>query len=469
MKTRRTQRSSVIFFYFFGVCAVVFALTLVWTVVRTLNIKWTLNEGASLDSILSDKVASSLLLIAPNPRDENSRREVLLSRLNGSTSVLFQRRPLVIWSMDYHIGPIQDVKSLLEPLGVHFIDKSLSNNCWRTKTCAKNLRSFQADFGIDPPPEMVKTFQLTYSEDPEMLSVDAFLCFHPAAMCELFMPFNRSMIVVATTRYELGRHSPEQWRKWNDNLLKIHRNPRNVVASNNEYDAKYIEYFTGLRPIVLPSICTYVSAWQYSPTHNNFLLAPIHQKNFSRTFLRDFEDLCQCNHVLRPLREVYAEYSFSDLVKHKGIVHVPYQVSTMSVFEQYAMAIPIIVPSIELLADWHLNHQVIRERTWAGVNEQVPNNSTLAAHESQRHVPDPNCDTDLNAIKYWLRFSDFYTLPHVVQFDSIEDLIRKLSNVDFGEISRKMKEYSVEAKTLVGRQWRTLLTKVALSSQNKPI
>ena len=47
-------------------------------------------------------------------------------------------------------------------------------------------------------------FRLTHPFDPSLpkvLAVDAFLCLHAIAMCELYMPFNRSLIAVASTRY----------------------------------------------------------------------------------------------------------------------------------------------------------------------------------------------------------------------------------------------------------------------------
>jgi hypothetical protein len=34
-----------------------------------------------------------------------------------------------------------------------------------------------------------------------MDSVDAMLCTHATSMCELFMPFNKSLIAIASTRY----------------------------------------------------------------------------------------------------------------------------------------------------------------------------------------------------------------------------------------------------------------------------
>ena len=142
----------------------------------------------------------------------------------GEMSVLFRDRPLVIWSSDYHISPIADLKHLLEPIGVRFIDKSFSKACAFTSTCAGRgtLHVINRATAMDLADRtLIERFYAAYRDDAEMKTVDAFVCFHPASMCELFAPFNKSILVVATTRYELGRFNPERWQRWNDNLARI--------------------------------------------------------------------------------------------------------------------------------------------------------------------------------------------------------------------------------------------------------
>ena len=50
---------------------------------------------------------------------------------NDTVRSVIRRRP-VFWSQDYHVTPIMDVKSLLAPIGVRVIDKSLSYDCARS-------------------------------------------------------------------------------------------------------------------------------------------------------------------------------------------------------------------------------------------------------------------------------------------------------------------------------------------------
>jgi len=124
------------------------------------------------------------------------------------------------------ISPIRDIKHQLASFNVTFIDKSLSSHCKLTKTCARNLKVLNRTNGIAPSIEDKKQFYEVYKNDSEINQANVFICFHPAGMCELYIPFNRTIIIIASTRYELGRHHKEQWENLNKNLQIIASNPR---------------------------------------------------------------------------------------------------------------------------------------------------------------------------------------------------------------------------------------------------
>lgn len=150
---------------------------------------------------------------------------------------------LILWSSDFHISPVADIKNVLSKFGVRIIDKSLSGHCHLSNTCERDLRVINKQNGIklgSCPNDLIRSFYDAYIRDTEMLSSNAILCTHAASMCELFMPFNKSLIVVASTRYEIGRHEPERWERWNSNLEKIARGQFNIVAANNRYDQVFI-------------------------------------------------------------------------------------------------------------------------------------------------------------------------------------------------------------------------------------
>ena len=72
-------------------------------------------------------------------------------------------------------------------------------------TCAKGLRVINSDNGMQLGADLIAQFHAAYKDDPVMGGVGAFLCSLPVAMCQAFVPFNRSIIVIATIRYEQGR------------------------------------------------------------------------------------------------------------------------------------------------------------------------------------------------------------------------------------------------------------------------
>lgn len=186
---------------------------------------------------------------------------------------------LVLWSSDFHISPVADVKNMLSELGVKVIDKSLSGHCHLSHTCAKDLRVLNRDNGINLSPcanQLRKKFYEEYRLDPELQQADAFLCQHATGLCEVFMAFGKPLIVIASTRYEIGRHSKAAWHRWNQNLELIATKAYNVIAANNLYDLEYLRYFTGIseeKTLLLPNYCDYVHA-SYNPSRSEILLAP---------------------------------------------------------------------------------------------------------------------------------------------------------------------------------------------------
>ncbi|CAH1779013.1 unnamed protein product [Owenia fusiformis] len=374
-------------------------------------------------------------------------------------------RPIVLWSNDFHISPINDLKSFLGAMRATFIDKSLSGHCHLTKTCATDLKVLNKGNGINlDRPAIYTEFYEAYKDDPEMEKVDAFVCFHPSSMCEIFMPFNKSIIVIPSTRFEMGRHTKDRWNAWNLNLKRISEQPQNTVGANNQYDLEYVRYFTGITPTLLPSYCGYVDS-EYNPTRPGYLLSPVHKAGFEKIFLDEFNKAKEVSNVsLTPLRKLYSHYEYSDLASHQGIVYVPYQVSVMSLFEQYRMNIPLFFPSLDLLSSWQLTYNVLNERTWSSVFGTIPDKSIMPGVLD--NVPDPNNDKDLEAIKYWLKYSDFYQWPHIVYFDSYKDLIKKLETTDLRKVSDGMREYNKKVKTDLIQRWQTILEKVRTFSHH---
>jgi len=329
-------------------------------------------------------------------------------------------------------------------------------------------------FFLDPA--LIPKFYEAYKNDSLMQSVDAILCYDPPAICQLFEPFNKSLIVIASNRYYITREPHDRWKTWNKNLLAYASDPRNVIGANNRYDVEVIRYFTGLEVEWIPSFAGYTRA-TYKPSSSGFLLANRRaDEGFQTLFLRQFRDACKSINTslstpeLIRIKDRYPRYEFSDLAAHRGIVHLPYQVSTMSILEHYRMNIPLFFPSKELLLKWNIEHWVLLERTLPpGIRN--PRSHSFSPHPSQRHIPCPNDNHNVEAMKYWLQFADYYTLPHITYFNSTPHLaviLQQISTHDLNAISWQMKNFNDKLKKEVLMKWTRILQTVAKFSPNRP-
>ena len=116
------------------------------------------------------------------------------------SDVIFKTKPLVLWVMDQHVTPVKDIKNLLPPLGVKIIDKNLDHFRCKHDECLPGPRIINARNVDALNVGIMRSFYEAYKDDPEMRSVDAFVCFHMASVCEVYIPFNKSIIIISTHR-----------------------------------------------------------------------------------------------------------------------------------------------------------------------------------------------------------------------------------------------------------------------------
>ena len=76
-------------------------------------------------------------------RSEDRRKDFTSSFVHYNASILQGQGKLLLWSSDFHISPIADIKDLLQN-EVHIIDKSLSGHCHCKKaSCFVYLRIYR--------------------------------------------------------------------------------------------------------------------------------------------------------------------------------------------------------------------------------------------------------------------------------------------------------------------------------------
>jgi hypothetical protein len=146
----------------------------------------------------------------------------------------------------------------------------------------------------------------------------------------------------------------------------------------------------------------------------------------------------------------------------KGVVHLPYQLSYMSIFEQYMANVPQIFPGKKFLADmffvgkWKVLGQVSNYQLSAKKPNKtvIPINGTL----------DPNDWKSREVVeKLWLENADYYDkewMKNILYFNSIDDLKMICRLTDFEEVSERMRIENIDRKIRVYKLWREVLATI---------
>jgi hypothetical protein len=238
----------------------------------------------------------------------------------------------------------------------------------------------------------------------------------------------------------------------------------------------------------LPSLAGYISD-RYNPTKQEILIAPARGLNvevykqfryYHNSYLSqkssyfNHSDSKMMKQFVK-IRDLYPQFKYSELASHPAIVILPYQVSFMSFFEYYRMGIPMYIPSIHLLTEWHMKYNILNEKSWNSVfgNSKL-DKSTISKHHhsTSRMKYDPNNELSKEALLEWLPLSDFYTFPNITTFDSWNQLFHVTTSVTLSEyqmISKAMLSYLQALETEILNKWEKIVTTVTLHSKRNEI
>lgn len=289
------------------------------------------------------------------------------------------------FNLDCHVSVIADIKNIFEDLG-HTVDQwSLSGHRWlfnlpECKSPVININNWR---NIDE--KMVDEFYLCHKKELEQY--DAFICTHHICFLKLFEKFNKPIIVIASTRYEYPFTNDVARLNWLEDSL---RNNKNIIKiANNQFDQKYCEHFLGNKWEWIPSLCNYTGS-QYKKNIDKFVVFskfPIKIPNLK------YIHQSQLGH-----------YTWQDLYSYSGIIHFPYNVSTMSLFEQSTAGVPIFLPSMQYSIEL--------------IKNKIPLFSEIVfANQFKDRQKDNFTNTS------WLKYSDFYNgTMQVNQFNSMNEI-----------------------------------------------
>jgi hypothetical protein len=356
-----------------------------------------------------------------------------------------------LFNLDLHISVIADIKDILEPLGHTVVSWCISNHTFVFGRRPDPVEIVRQDTWEGLDSTMCDAFYQRYKA--ELGGFDAYIVTHTPSFALLYEKFDKPIIVVASTRYEAPfSRNPKMWASFNTWLQKSIDEGRVIPIANNRYDAAYAEYFTGRVWKVIPSLCAY-TGMVYQPVRPHFLYA----SQFSALPLSLRIPFLT---PLRPKDRVLPRgYKWQDLANYKGVVHIPYNASQMSIFEQYTANVPLFFPGQRLLLELHAGYHsrgVLSQLSWNEVLG-LPPGSSLPGCDAR----DPNRYNDTAALSPWIALADYYDpefMPHLVYFDSFADLRRVLRETDLEAISARMRQFNARRKELIVARWAEALS-----------
>jgi hypothetical protein len=348
------------------------------------------------------------------------------------------------FNIDLHISIIADMQKIFTDLGHEVVDWSLSDHTWvfnKSKASVPML-----DMGRWMNLSAYQYSDEFYQKYHEVLGdYDAFIVTYPPPFALLYKNFEKPIIINNPIRYEhpfsFRKHD---WEYFNDFLKDGVDSGKIILVANNLYDKKYMEDFIEREVAHIPSICDYYGEY-YQPEQDNFLYYSKGKMN----------EINSSNIAYK--NDLFTTHKHQDLLKFKGIIHFPYQISYMSIFEQYTANIPLFVPTRDFLIDLYKKgyEGILKEVSWNGYFNSTSNSSI-----EYKGKHDPNNYMDYESVYEWLKYSDFYDnnwMPHIVQFESFEHLQNLVNGVDTKDISAKMSEFNVKRKALIYKMWDDLI------------
>ncbi len=345
------------------------------------------------------------------------------------------KRPLRFFNIDLHISVIADVKHILRELyndAVEIVNWSISGHNWVFNAPTPDVKVINANTWKHIDAGMIDRFHSIY--DSYLSEFDGFIVTHSPVFCMLYEKYGKPIILVNSCRYEqpyCWTNNFSNWAWLNAGLKRMADSGQLIAVSNNKADQEYLRRGTGVESKWIPSLCLYTNA-QHNPIHNKFVV------HGNRSFFPPHPDI-----IATPPR-----HTWSDLYSYRGIIHVPYEISTMSLFEQYSAGVPIFLPTY----DFHL--QCIS-------NGSMYFGSVYCRNANYWKVVSPECRETFVDVRFWLDRADFNdptNFAYVYFYSSREDLIKKIEA--FEDIHKEARlDWIAKRRANTMKEWHKLLTK----------
>jgi len=317
--------------------------------------------------------------------------------------------------MDVHISVIADFKHLFPEFEI--TDWCMSGHSWVFHRSIQQPKYITASTWTQFSPAMIVAFQHEY--DVFLRTFDGFICGHPNVFAMVFEKYGKPIIMINSCRYDL----PFCWSKnsamldsYKACLQRLQQKGLLIAVSNNLADQFYTKIGCGIVTSHIPSLCGYTGI-KYKPIRSTFLC-----------YHGSFPE-----HPLITNKSTLGRFEWPVLGEFLGIIHVPYEISTMSMFEHYTAGLPLFFPSKKYMID-DVNIQSV-SAYW----NTLPADLAVFSDKS-----------------VWVNLADFYHVfksPNVYLFDSFEHLLSLLESFEWKDDSAIIKDH----ETKIRHSWAQVL------------
>ena len=317
----------------------------------------------------------------------------------------FQNRFLLkqIFILDLHTSVTRDVMPAIERMDVTVNRWSISGsselfNEPNLKVKAVNSQEWR---GIND--KKISKFQSRYRKF--LMNQDGFLLTYTFSFILLFSKYKKPILGINATRYE----SPFTFDEKHLNELNYQLNnyKKLGVVSNNIADQDYLKLFAGIDSNYIPSLCSYTTP--HKPENDTWVVLC---RNLTLG-----KKISNIGEKIKSQDEIWGgNYTYEEFASFKGVILIPYNISTMRMFELTTAGFPIRIPSDRLLLEWSNLPGVLSELSYAQVHNQEP------LKKYSNSPMDPNW---VNFYSWWLERADWNQkdfFPNITRFDSLEEL-----------------------------------------------
>lgn len=352
-------------------------------------------------------------------------------RISSIDVLVLNRSVPRLFNLDLHISVIRDLKYGFRNHEVNITSWSISGanaQIRRFLRFSDPVKYINRNNWHNISPQLISEFQQEYYNF--LNKFDGFLVTYPPTFAELFLKFEKPILVDIPIRYETPySNKTESWNRINEKFLGGYEKELITFWANNQGDVDYFNYHTGIQPSLVPSKCDYLQTkWLKTSRDKKVVFAKdLHLvKEISKA----------TNGVWKSSREVFGpRYNWSDLMNSTYVFHIPYHNSTMQLFEFATAGVPVIVPSKNFMKElFFKGFRVLGELTWFQIYD---------LDTSQLHTNNPNNFKSDKFLDWWLERCDFYDLelmPNVYTIENFYELNHITLNIDIDILKNQIEQ-----------------------------